>query len=104
MVESGRCPRFVHESELPVGIGDATAGQNLKRNQTIEASVPSLVNLSHAAFAEFGNNTVVRDRLFRTHRFWCSASYHFADVFAPLGGKLVLITGSGVCNRNVVDG
>ena len=53
---------LLHEALLAAGIGDFVGRQNLDCHAAIQMGVVSLVDDTHAAFAELFDNSIMRQR------------------------------------------
>src|SRR5689334_11463661 len=62
VVQCGSRLGLLHESALALGIGNALVRQDLYGGEAIEMGIPGFVDNSHAAAAQFGQETVVGDR------------------------------------------
>src|SRR5208282_3732609 len=63
VAKSGRGPRLPLEPREGMQIPGYIVGQELERDETVEASILSFVNDPHAAAAELLDDTVMRDGL-----------------------------------------
>ena len=63
MVQCGRSLGFALKSSQDLGVAGDFFGEELQRDETMEAGVFSFVNDSHPATAEFFDDSVVRDSL-----------------------------------------
>ncbi len=72
MVQRGRRLGLPDEAPVAVGIGRPVAPDHFQRGQPAEASVPGLVDLSHSAFAQLGEDFVWAQPRARSQRHVCS--------------------------------
>ena len=61
MVQGRRCPRLALEAVAQLGVISKVVGEKLQCHKTAKASVPRLVNDSHAASAQLLQDPVMRD-------------------------------------------
>src|SRR4030095_14731119 len=61
MIQARSCLRFLNESLETMLIRREGLGQNLDRNGAIKFSILRPIPLAHPAFADLGNNAIVRE-------------------------------------------
>ncbi len=71
VAECGDCLRFAAESLAPARVGGEIVGDDLERDEPVEARISGLVHLAHVACADQGDDLVGSHRCSRTKGHGC---------------------------------